>query len=113
METAIIVLAAGLGKRMESDIPKVLHEVAGAPMIMHLFRSLKTLEPRKIVTITGHGSSEIEGKIGKLEPEICFARQKVQKGTGHAGNCAKEEVGRFKGNFTAKLDKIPFIYLSN
>ena len=109
METAIIILAAGLGKRMQSNIPKVLHEVAGAPMIVHLLRSLKALEPQKIVTITGHGFSEIEDKIGKLEPGICFKRQKVQKGTGHAVNCAKKELGSFKGKTLIVYGDVPFI----
>ena len=48
METAIIVLAAGMGKRMDSDLPKVLHEVAGAPIIMHVLRTIKNLLPQKV-----------------------------------------------------------------
>ena len=51
METAIIVLAAGMGKRMDSDLPKVLHEVAGAPIIMHVLRTIKNLLPQKVVIV--------------------------------------------------------------
>jgi bifunctional UDP-N-acetylglucosamine pyrophosphorylase/glucosamine-1-phosphate N-acetyltransferase len=109
METAIIILAAGLGKRMDSDLPKVLHEVAGAPMIMHLLRAVKTLEPRKIVTVTGHGAAEIEHRIAKFDPEIRFTRQKVQKGTGHAVNCAKDDLKGFKGNTLIVYGDVPFI----
>ena len=54
METAIIVLAAGMGKRMDSDLPKVLHEIAGAPLITHVLNTVKNLEPQKIVIVTGH-----------------------------------------------------------
>ena len=51
METAIIVLAAGMGKRMDSDLPKVLHEIAGAPLITHVLNTVKNLEPQKIVIV--------------------------------------------------------------
>ena len=109
METSIIILAAGLGKRMDSDLPKVLHEVAGAPMIMHLLRAVKPLEPKKIVTVTGHGAAEIENSISKIDPEICFTRQKVQKGTGHAVNCVKDDLKDFRGNTLIVYGDVPFI----
>ena len=56
MERAIVILAAGRGKRMNSGIPKVLHKIAGAPMIMHALRTAKTLDPERVIVITGHGA---------------------------------------------------------
>jgi len=82
MERAIVILAAGRGKRMNSGIPKVLHKIAGAPMIMHALRTAKTLDPERVIVITGHGAERVEKEISEIEPEIGFVRQIEQKGTG-------------------------------
>ena len=109
METAIIVLAAGMGKRMDSDLPKVLHEVAGAPIVMHVLRTIKNLLPQKVVIVTGHGATEVEDKVSQFEPEVTFAKQKIQKGTGHAVSCAKSDLKDFKGNTLIVYGDVPFI----
>lgn len=109
MKTAIILLAAGMGKRMDSDLPKVLHEVAGAPIIMHVLRTIKNLLPQKVVIVTGHGATEVENKISQFEPEVTFATQKIQKGTGHAVSCAKSDLKDFKGNTLIVYGDVPFI----
>jgi UDP-N-acetylglucosamine pyrophosphorylase len=54
MSIALIILAAGKGTRMKSDLPKVLHEVAGAPMLVHAMKSGDALEPSKTVVVAGH-----------------------------------------------------------
>jgi len=65
MERAIVILAAGRGKRMNSGIPKVLHKIAGAPMIMHTLRTAKTLDPERVIVITGHGAERVEKEISE------------------------------------------------
>lgn len=109
METAIIVLAAGMGKRMDSDLPKVLHEIAGAPLITHVLNTVKNLEPQKIVIVTGHGATEVENKVTQFEPDVTFVKQKIQKGTGHAVNCARSHLKDFKGSTLIVYGDVPFI----
>src|SRR3546814_5179589 len=79
----IVILAAGLGKRMQSDLPKVLHSLAGKPMLEHVLDSASQLEPGRIVVVVGHGADRVrgayEGRAG-----LSFALQQPQQGTGHA-----------------------------
>ncbi|HCP81510.1 MAG TPA: bifunctional UDP-N-acetylglucosamine diphosphorylase/glucosamine-1-phosphate N-acetyltransferase GlmU, partial [Octadecabacter sp.] len=56
MTVALIILAAGKGTRMQSDLPKVLHKVAGAPLLVHAMKAGASLEPEKTVIVAGHGS---------------------------------------------------------
>jgi len=55
MNIALIILAAGKGTRMQSELPKVLHEVAGAPMLVHAMRAGRALDPKRTIIIAGHG----------------------------------------------------------
>ena len=109
MERAIVILAAGRGKRMNSGIPKVLHKIAGAPMIMHTLRTAKTLDPERVIVITGHGAERVEKEISEIEPEIGFVRQIEQKGTGHAVKCAEKILKDFTGNTLILYGDVPFI----
>ena len=109
MERAIVILAAGRGKRMNSEIPKVLHKIAGAPMIMHTIRTAKTLDPERVIVITGHGAERVEKEISEIEPEIGFVRQIEQKGTGHAVKCAEKILKDFTGNTLILYGDVPFI----
>lgn len=82
-----IVLAAGKGTRMHSDLPKVLHEVCGMPMVSLVLRTLKQAGVERIVTVTGHAHEEVEKVLtGQCE----FALQEPQLGTGHAVMQAKQ-----------------------
>ncbi|MDA0362043.1 MAG: bifunctional UDP-N-acetylglucosamine diphosphorylase/glucosamine-1-phosphate N-acetyltransferase GlmU [Proteobacteria bacterium] len=109
MQTAVIILAAGLGKRMNSDIPKVLHKVAGAPLILHSIRAASALDPEKIIVVTGHDATIIEDEVSKTEPEVAFAHQKQQNGTGHAVTCASSLLKDFTGNTIILYGDVPFI----
>lgn len=82
MKTYAIVLAAGKGTRMKSDLPKVMHTISGVPMIEHVVRSVETLQVDEIYVITGHGASEVEGLF--TDNRVTFVRQEEQLGTGHA-----------------------------
>ena len=70
MERSIVILAAGRGERMNSETPKVMHKIAGAPMIMHTLRTAKSLDPDRIIVITGYGAERVEQEISELEPEM-------------------------------------------
>ena len=59
MSMALVILAAGQGTRMNSDLPKVLHPIGGAPMLVHAIRSGEVLEPARIVVVTGHGGEAV------------------------------------------------------
>ena len=81
MTNYAIILAAGKGTRMKSDLPKVLHKVAGISMLEHVFRSVNAINPEKTVTVVGHKAELVEQVLaGHTE----FVRQTEQLGTGHA-----------------------------
>jgi len=78
-----IVLAAGKGTRMASNMPKVLHKVLGKPMLEHVLHSVEGLQPESVCLVAGHGIEAVKAHIG--EPENLFwVEQKEQLGTGHA-----------------------------
>ncbi|OZI16081.1 UDP-N-acetylglucosamine diphosphorylase/glucosamine-1-phosphate N-acetyltransferase [Bordetella genomosp. 7] len=79
----VVILAAGLGKRMQSDLPKVLHSLAGKPMLEHVLDSARQLEPGRIVVVVGHGAERVRGAY-EGRPGLSFALQQPQQGTGHA-----------------------------
>ena len=79
----VVILAAGLGKRMQSDLPKVLHTLAGRPMLSHVLESARALDPAKIIVVVGHGADVVKQAYGK-QTDVAFALQQPQHGTGHA-----------------------------
>ncbi len=79
---AAIILAAGKGTRMKSDLHKVLHPIAGRPMLLHLIDSVKALSPERMVVVTGAGREQVEAAVAPLG--VATALQAEQLGTGHA-----------------------------
>lgn len=79
----IVILAAGLGKRMQSDTPKVLHRIAGKPMLGHVLDNARQLRPDRIVVVTGHGAERVQAAFSG-QSDLVFALQQPQHGTGHA-----------------------------
>ncbi|MDH5631437.1 MAG: bifunctional UDP-N-acetylglucosamine diphosphorylase/glucosamine-1-phosphate N-acetyltransferase GlmU [Gammaproteobacteria bacterium] len=86
----IIILAAGKGTRMYSDTPKVLHQVAGVPLLGHVIRLARQLEPSNIHVIYGHGGQKVPDTIA--EPGLNWVEQAEQLGTGHAVSQAMPAV---------------------
>ena len=78
----VVVLAAGQGKRMFSDLPKVLHALAGRPLLQHVLDVARSLEPARLCVVVGHGGDQVRSAV--QAPDICFAVQDRQLGTGHA-----------------------------
>ena len=78
----VIILAAGIGKRMQSSLPKVLHALAGVPLLLHVIKTARSLEPHKICIVIGHGGERIKQTI--TGDDLTWAEQEHQLGTGHA-----------------------------
>ncbi|SAL54802.1 UDP-N-acetylglucosamine pyrophosphorylase [Caballeronia choica] len=78
----IVILAAGMGKRMNSALPKVLHPLAGRPLLAHVIDTARTLQPTRLVVVVGHGAEKVQAAVGA--PDVHFAVQAQQLGTGHA-----------------------------
>jgi bifunctional UDP-N-acetylglucosamine pyrophosphorylase / glucosamine-1-phosphate N-acetyltransferase len=78
----VVVLAAGQGKRMRSDLPKVLHPLGGTPLLAHVLASAQALSPARLCIVVGHGAPEIRSRFAG--PDLFWAIQNEQLGTGHA-----------------------------
>jgi len=78
----IVILAAGMGKRMQSALPKVLHPLAGKPLLSHVIDTARSLSPAALCVIYGHGGEAVPAAVGA--DDIRFAKQEPQLGTGHA-----------------------------
>lgn len=84
MSISLIVLAAGMGTRMNSDLPKVLHPLGAAPLLHHALAAGMALDPARIVVVTGHGAEAVGRAARDFEPTVETALQEPQRGTGHA-----------------------------
>ncbi|MCA8864229.1 MULTISPECIES: bifunctional UDP-N-acetylglucosamine diphosphorylase/glucosamine-1-phosphate N-acetyltransferase GlmU [unclassified Halomonas] len=93
-ELDIVILAAGKGTRMHSQIPKVLHTLAGKPMVQHVLDTALGLQPDRTHVVIGHGADQLREALA--ENTVQFAVQAEQKGTGHAVAQALEQLGSGK-----------------
>ncbi|ROT98533.1 bifunctional UDP-N-acetylglucosamine diphosphorylase/glucosamine-1-phosphate N-acetyltransferase GlmU [Histidinibacterium lentulum] len=109
MATALIVLAAGKGSRMESDRPKVLHEIGSAPLLAHALATGRALEPSRIVVVAGHGADEVRKATAHWAPEAEVAEQTEQLGTGHAVAQAAPALEGFAGDAVVLYGDTPFV----
>jgi bifunctional UDP-N-acetylglucosamine pyrophosphorylase/glucosamine-1-phosphate N-acetyltransferase len=78
----VVILAAGQGKRMRSDLPKVLHPIGGKPMLSHVIDAARELGAAKICVVYGHGGEQVRAALDA--PDLAWANQEPQLGTGHA-----------------------------
>ena len=113
---AVIILAAGLGKRMGLDLPKVTVSTRERPLIQHVLITAAALNPERIVVVTGHKREQVEdivaaGAKAKLYPEdkISFALQKEQRGTGDAVKAALPNLKGFTGTVLIMYGDAPLI----
>ncbi|MEL6551691.1 MAG: bifunctional UDP-N-acetylglucosamine diphosphorylase/glucosamine-1-phosphate N-acetyltransferase GlmU [Pseudomonadota bacterium] len=109
MPTALIVLAAGRGTRMQSDLPKVLHEIAGAPLLVHALDSARELEAERKIVVTGSGAEAVEAAAMAHDETLTCVRQTEQLGTGHAVLQAKEALAGHEGPAFVLYGDTPFI----
>jgi bifunctional UDP-N-acetylglucosamine pyrophosphorylase / glucosamine-1-phosphate N-acetyltransferase len=90
--SVVVILAAGEGTRMRSQIPKVLHEVAGRSLIGHVIEAAAGLEPEHIVLVVGHGREQVVAHVAEIAPWCVTVTQHEQRGTGHAVRIALEQL---------------------
>lgn len=84
MTLSVIVLAAGQGSRMNSDLPKVLHPLGGVPMLHHALNAARALDPARIVVVAGHGADAVTKAALAFDEAVEVVLQEQQLGTGHA-----------------------------
>ncbi len=104
---AVIVLAAGKGTRMKSDTHKVLHPIAGRPMLLHLLASAAELAPAKTVVVVGAGREQVEKAVAPLG--VSVAHQAEQLGTGHAVRQAEAALAGFAGDVLILYGDVPLV----
>ncbi len=90
MDLAVIILAAGKGTRMRSRLPKVLHKLAGKPLVQHVIDTARHLQPKELIVVAGHGADQLRAAID--DPALKWALQEEQLGTGHAVQIAMPQV---------------------
>jgi bifunctional UDP-N-acetylglucosamine pyrophosphorylase/glucosamine-1-phosphate N-acetyltransferase len=92
MSLAVIVLAAGQGKRMHSALPKVLHPLAGRPLLAHVLDTVRSLQPAQVLVVHGHGGADVRTAFAGAP--VTWVEQAQQLGTGHALAQALPQVAR-------------------
>lgn len=105
---ALVVLAAGAGTRMNSDLPKPLQPLGQAPLVAHTLVAGEALEPSRIIVITGHGAEAVEAALEDIAPMAACVRQEPQLGTGHAVLQAAAELESFDGDVLVLYGDSPF-----
>jgi bifunctional UDP-N-acetylglucosamine pyrophosphorylase/glucosamine-1-phosphate N-acetyltransferase len=92
VEYEAVILAAGKGTRMRSEIPKEAHQVAGKPMVLHVVNAVRAVGAGKIILVVGHGREQVQSLFDPVADAVQFALQEEQLGTGHALMQAQEMV---------------------
>ncbi|MEA3399863.1 MAG: bifunctional UDP-N-acetylglucosamine diphosphorylase/glucosamine-1-phosphate N-acetyltransferase GlmU [Armatimonadota bacterium] len=106
MPLACVILAAGEGTRMRSDVPKPLHEVAGRPMIDHVLRTIGELGPERCIVVVGVGAERV---VEAISGRADTCEQPEQRGTGHAAICAQPALEGFEGEVLITYADIPLV----
>ncbi len=106
-DRAVLILAAGEGTRMKSDIAKVLHRVAGESMITRVLGTVKTVHPSKIVVVVGHQADAVRGELES--EEVDFVLQEKRLGTGHAAMMSEPALDGFEGTLVVLNGDTPLL----
>ncbi|SNS80150.1 bifunctional UDP-N-acetylglucosamine diphosphorylase/glucosamine-1-phosphate N-acetyltransferase GlmU [Tropicimonas sediminicola] len=109
MPTNLVILAAGQGTRMQSDLPKVLHEVAGAPLLHHAMQAGATLQPDRVVVVTGNGAEDVAAAAQDFDPQVLIAEQTERLGTAHAVAQARTALEGAEGDVIVLYGDTPFV----
>ena len=109
MTVSLIVLAAGMGTRMNSDLPKVLHHVAAAPLLHHVLSAGASLQPARMIVVTGHGAEAVAACAAEFDPACACVMQDPQLGTGHAVAQAAPLMAGVQGDAFVLYGDTPFI----
>ena len=106
---AVVILAAGKGTRMRSDRAKVLHPIAGAPMLHHALRAALSLAPERLAVVVGDDGAAVAEAARALVPEAAICTQDEQLGTGHAVTMAAPALEGFEGDLYVLFGDTPFL----
>ncbi|MEL7092167.1 MAG: bifunctional UDP-N-acetylglucosamine diphosphorylase/glucosamine-1-phosphate N-acetyltransferase GlmU [Pseudomonadota bacterium] len=109
MDVALILLAAGKGTRMNSDLPKVLHPIAGAPLLHHAMQTGSALTPSRTIVVAGHKADMVQAAAHTFDPQVDVVIQAEQLGTGHAVQQAREALAGFSGDVVILYGDTPFL----
>jgi bifunctional UDP-N-acetylglucosamine pyrophosphorylase/glucosamine-1-phosphate N-acetyltransferase len=109
MSFALIVLAAGKGTRMNSDMPKVLHPLGGAPLLYHALKAGRALDADRTVVVAGHGAEAVTKAAHAYDPDIAITVQADQNGTAHAVQQAAAALAGFEGDAIVLYGDTPFV----
>lgn len=109
--TRVVILAAGLGKRMKSARPKVLHPICGRPMVSYVIDQALALRPEQVLLVVGHGSQELEVALAAAgqRDSVTLVRQEPQLGTGHALQCCQAELAGARGRVVVLYGDMPLL----
>ena len=109
MGISLIVLAAGQGTRMNSDLPKVLHPLGGVALVGHALQAGRALEPGRVVVVAGHGAAEVRRAVLALDDMAIVVEQSEQLGTAHAVAQARAALDGVGGDAVVLYGDTPFI----
>ncbi len=109
MSVSLVILAAGQGSRMLSDMPKVLHLLAGVPLVLHAMRAARTLEPARVAVVTGHGGAQVAQVVQAEDDTAIIVTQSEQLGTAHAVAQARAALEGQAGDVVVLYGDTPFI----
>jgi bifunctional UDP-N-acetylglucosamine pyrophosphorylase/glucosamine-1-phosphate N-acetyltransferase len=106
-ELGVILLAAGQGTRMRSDLPKVVHPLGGKPLLLHALGTAQRLKPSRVAVIVGHGADRVRQACSGSD--VTWVIQDQQLGTGHAVLCARDAFEGFAGDIVILSGDVPLI----
>ena len=109
MKLAVVILAAGKGTRMQSDLAKVLHHLLGKPLVAHVLEAVAPLAPARTVVIVGHQAQDVQDAIENDFPDTEFALQSEMLGTGHAVQQTAELLQDFEGDILVTCGDVPLL----
>lgn len=109
MSIALIILAAGKGTRMNSDLPKVLHPIAQAPMLTHAMHAGRALDPDQTIVVAGHAAEAVTAAVAEIDETAQVVLQTEQLGTAHAVDQARAALGDFDGDVVVLYGDTPFV----
>lgn len=109
MSLSMVILAAGMGSRMNSELPKVLHPLGGAPLLAHAMRAGAALSPDHVVVVAGHGADAVAKAALGQNPDAQIVHQEEQRGTAHAVAQARPVLAGVQGDAFVLFGDTPFV----
>jgi bifunctional UDP-N-acetylglucosamine pyrophosphorylase/glucosamine-1-phosphate N-acetyltransferase len=103
-----VILAAGKSKRMQSELPKVLHPACGRPLVEHVLDAARAAGATRQIVVVGHKAEVVQAALAH-HPDVEFALQAEQKGTGHAVMCCAEQLKDFSGTVLVLTGDTPLL----